>query len=122
MIFDIDDRLYNDLCLWAKANNMNDEDIKKYINKAIREKFNLDKYGDLNDKIVKKEPVKKPKKESKPKGEQNDNITPVLPNFPSVELVSVQPMNPSEPIVVVEPEEEKPEPKPKRKTKVLTSK
>lgn len=121
MIIDIDDRLYNDLCLWAKANNMNGEDIKIYINKAIREKFNLDKYGDLNDKIVKKEPVKKQKKETKPKIEQNDNTTPMSPNLTSVEMASEQPTNTQE-VMVAEPEEEKPEPKQKRKTKVLKSK
>lgn len=66
MTIEINNRLYNDFVLWAKANNMSDEDIPKYIEKAFRDKFNLDKYGDLNEKLHKNrkpEPINEPKNE-----------------------------------------------------------
>lgn len=57
MIIEIDDRLYNDFVNWAKANNMSETDINKYIIRAFRDKFMIDKYGDLNDKFPTKQPV-----------------------------------------------------------------
>lgn len=52
---DIDDRLYKDLIDWALLNGLSKTDIKNYINKAIRDRLNLDKYGDLNEKLKKNE-------------------------------------------------------------------
>lgn len=52
---DIDDRLYKDLIDWAALNGLSKTDIKNYINKAIRDRLNLDKYGDLNEKLKKNE-------------------------------------------------------------------
>lgn len=52
---DIDDRLYKDLIDWATLNGLSKTDIKNYINKAIRDRLNLDKYGDLNEKLKKNE-------------------------------------------------------------------
>lgn len=62
---DIDDRLYKDLTDWATLNDLSKNDIKNYINKAIRDRLNLDKYGDLNEKIKKNEI--KPQVENKEK-------------------------------------------------------
>lgn len=62
---DIDDRLYKDLIDWATLNGLSKTDIKNYINKAIRDRLNLDKYGDLNEKIKKNEI--KPQVENKEK-------------------------------------------------------
>lgn len=60
---DIDDRLYKDLIDWATLNGLSKVDIKNYINKAIRDRLNLDKYGDLNEKLKKNE--NKPQVENK---------------------------------------------------------
>lgn len=62
---DIDDRLYKDLIDWATLNGLSKTDIKNYINKAIRDRLNLDKYGDLNEKIKQNEI--KPQVENKEK-------------------------------------------------------
>jgi hypothetical protein len=62
---DIDDRLYKDLIDWATLNGLSKNDIKNYINKAIRDRLNLDKYGDLNEKIKQNEI--KPQVENKEK-------------------------------------------------------
>lgn len=95
---EINDRLYNEFVSWAQANNMNDNDMQKYIEKAFRDKFTIDKYGDLNEKLTKEEPKKVDKKiESKPSEPINEPIH--------------EPIN--EPIC---------EEKPKRKTKVIASK
>jgi len=98
MKIEINDRLYNEFVSWAQANNMNGNDIQKYIEKAFRDKFTIDKYGDLNEKLTKEEPKKVDKKiESKPSEPINEPIH--------------EPIN--EPIC---------EEKPKRKTKVIASK
>lgn len=98
MLVEINDRLYNEFVSWAQANNMNDNDMQKYIEKAFRDKFTIDKYGDLNEKLTKEEPKKVDKKiESKPSEPINEPIH--------------EPIN--EPIC---------EEKPKRKTKVIASK
>lgn len=55
MIIEIDDRLYNDFVNWANANNMSETDRNKYIVKAFKDKFMIDKYGDLNDKFQTKQ-------------------------------------------------------------------
>lgn len=101
MNIEINDRLYNEFVSWAQANNMNSNDIQKYIEKAFRDKFTIDKYGDLNEKIIKEEPKKTQKK-----------IEPI--NEPINELIG-------EPVSKPDDEQEKVE-KPKRKTKVIASK
>ena len=98
---EINDRLYNEFVSWAQANNMNDNDMQKYIEKAFRDKFTIDKYGDLNEKIIKEEPKKTRKK-----------VEPI--NEPKNEPIN-EPVN--EPIN--EPIKEE---KPKRKTRVIVSK
>ena len=95
---EINDRLYNEFVSWAQANNMNDNDMQKYIEKAFRDKFTIDKYGDLNDKLTKEEP-KKPRKKVDSK-----------PSEPIDEPIN-EPIH--EPIC---------EEKPKRKTRVIVSK
>lgn len=114
MQIEINDRLYNDFVIWAKANNMNDNDIQKYIEKAFRDKFTLDKYGDLNDKIVEvKTEEKKPKRATKPKNEGvsevvNEGVNDNEQISEQINELINEPLN--------EPE------KPKRKTKVIQSK
>lgn len=96
MTIEINQRLYEDFISWAKANNMSENDIDKYFERAFREKFMLDKYGDLNDKIVKK----KTTHENGPKNELNYEII-KSKNNEIDEVINV---------------------KPKRKTKVIQSK
>lgn len=62
MNIEINNRLSKDLESWANANGMDEAAMVKYVEKALRDKLALDKYGDLNDKIKKPEP-----KEDKPK-------------------------------------------------------
>ena len=111
MTIEIEDRLYNDFRMWAQANNMTETDMQKYIVKAFRDKFNLDKYGDLNDKLVPK-PTEEEKPKRKTTTKQKTESTP-QPEPPVVELKENTDQQPSE-----TPTEEKP----KRKTKVLASK
>lgn len=102
MLIQINDRLCNEFLAWAVANNMNDNDIHKYIEDAFREKFTIDKYGDLNEKMKKSEPIETPKKIRK-----------------KADPKPIEPINEpiSEPI-----DEPLSEEKPKRKTKVIASK
>lgn len=90
MTIEINNRLYNDFVLWAKANNMSDEDIPKYIEKAFRDKFNLDRYGDLNEKLHKN---RKPESINEPKNELNcEPINEPIPdkNEPKSEQINEQ--------------------------------
>lgn len=98
MKIEINDRLYNEFVSWAQANNMNGNDMQKYIEKAFRDKFTMDKYGDLNERIIKEEPKKTQKK---------------------IEQIN-EPIN--EPILEIGTDEQVKAEKPKRKTRVLTSK
>ena len=102
MLIQINDRLCNEFLAWAVANNMNDNDMHKYIEDAFREKFTIDKYGDLNEKMKKSEPIETPKKTRK-----------------KTDPKPIEPINEpiSEPI-----DEPLSEEKPKRKTKVIASK
>ena len=91
---EINDRLYNEFVSWAQANNMNGNDIQKYVEKAFRDKFTIDKYGDLNEKIIKEEPKKTRKKVEPINREINEDVN----------------------------EDVNKQPKPKRKTRVIASK
>lgn len=77
---DIDDRLYKDLIDWATLNGLSKTDIKNYINKAIRDRLNLDKYGDLNEKLKKNEikPQVENKEEIDVSSINKDIIIPIL--------------------------------------------
>lgn len=106
MLVDIDDRTYSDFIAWASANGMSDEEALKYINRAFRDRFMTDKYGDLNEKFANPEPKNEPKPDTPgPKTEtpKEEELTQGLENK-----------------VDAEPEEE--EPKPKQKRKILKSK
>lgn len=75
MTIEINDRLYNEFTVWAKANGMDDKAMAVYIEGAFREKFTLDKYGDLNEKISQAEPPKKkPTAKPKPSEPANEQI------------------------------------------------
>ena len=122
MNIEINNRLYKELETWAKANGMDDAGIIKYIEKALRDKLALDKYGDLNDKL------KKPKtEEDKPKRTRTVKKNTVKdepinepirePNREPIEGVNE---DVSEDVNGDINEEIKPE-KPKRKTKVIAS-
>ena len=108
MTIEINDRLYNEFVSWAQANNMNDDDIHRYIEKAFRDRFTLDKYGDLNEKLVKEEKPKRTRKKAEPK-----------PSEPNDEPI---PDNKSEDVNEEVNEEVNEDVKPKRKTKVIKSK
>lgn len=52
MEININNRLYNDFITWANANGLtSDKDKENYIIQAFQDKFMIDKYGDLNEKI-----------------------------------------------------------------------
>lgn len=108
---EINNRLYNEFVLWAQANNMNDDDIQKYIEKSFRDRFMLDKYGDLNEKMEQKKPVKKTTRKKKDEGVTEVVNEGVNDNGQISELIN-EPINEQ----INEPE------KPKRKTKVIQSK
>lgn len=63
---DIIDRVYYGIVDFCEVNEF---DVKEYMSDAVMEKYNIDKYGDLNEKLVKKvekkPTVRKPKKEQK---------------------------------------------------------
>ena len=105
MLVDIDDRVYHDFMEWSLANGMSEDDALKYINRAFRDKFMTDKYGDLNDKFdkptLKQEPKPEPTKAVQPEPEPEPMTEPEV-NEPNVEPVQ--------------------EAKPKPKRKVLKSK
>ena len=52
----IDKRLYDDLVQYCNANDM---DIEKYCTSSLRKQLSLDKYGDLNAKLLQKEEIAK---------------------------------------------------------------
>ena len=101
MLVEIDDRTYSDFMEWSAANGMTDKDALKYINRAFRDKFMIDKYGDLNDKFAKPEPKPEPPKAVQPEPEPEPMAEPEV-NEPNIEPVQ--------------------EAKPKPKRKVLKSK
>lgn len=49
---EIIDRIYHNIEAFCHVNN---KDIKEYIVNSIIERYNLDRYGDLNEKVHKKE-------------------------------------------------------------------
>jgi hypothetical protein len=111
MIIEINDRLYNEFTSWAQANNMADDDMRKYIEKAFRDRFTLDKYGDLNEKLAKEEKPKRTRKKSEPKPSEPDNE-------PICEPINDPIPDKSEQIN----EQINEDVKPRRKTKVIQSK
>lgn len=50
MLFEIENKLYNDIVSYCEANALNPV---KYIEKALRERIATDKYGDLNERFSK---------------------------------------------------------------------
>ena len=62
------DRIYNNICDFCEANGV---DAYEYMSDAITEKYNLDKYGDLNEKLVGKS-VKSQKNSLKKVKNEND--------------------------------------------------
>ena len=54
---EVDDKLVDNIKRFCKLNNMT---YTEYLSKIIEEKFNIDRFGDLNEKINKKKPVLKP--------------------------------------------------------------
>lgn len=113
MLVEIDDRTYADFMEWAAANEMSEEDALKYINRAFRDRFMIDKYGDLNERFAKPEPKMKliPEPEPEPVPEQQKNV---IQYETAADTVKQEP----EPCEDSEPAEEKPKPK----RKVLKSK
>ena len=106
MDINIDNRLYNDFVIWANANGLtSDKDKESYIIQAFRDKFMIDKYGDLNQKIQDLKP--KTKKDPQPK----------------IQEVQKQELEITEPQSTVTTSEEVEEPiKKTRRTKTLKTK
>jgi len=74
---DIIDRIYHNIQEFCEINGFN---IIEYMSDAIVEKYNLDKYGDLNEKLVKKEKKKLPTR----RNEKNE----IIANVKDAETVS----------------------------------
>lgn len=53
---EIIDRIYYNIAAFCEANR---KDLSEYMTNAVVERYNLDRYGDLNEKLVKKETPKK---------------------------------------------------------------
>jgi len=107
MTIEINDRLYNEFATWARANGMDETAMSMYIETAFREKFTLDKYGDLNKKVHNNvKPSNEPNHEP-----INEPINEPIPEIGTDEQISERINEDAEP--------EKPS---KRKTKVLVSK
>ena len=53
---EIIDRIYYNIEAFCKTNG---KDLSEYMADAVVERYNLDRYGDLNEKMVKKETPKK---------------------------------------------------------------
>ena len=108
MDINIDNRLYNDFVIWANANGLtSDKDKETYIIQAFRDKFMIDKYGDLNEKI----------KELKPKAKKDP-----LPKIQEVQKQEAEIEN-AEPQSTVTTSEDVEEPiKKTRRTKTLKTK
>lgn len=112
MLIDIPDRLYNDFQQWALLNNMTEADIIPYIISAFRNKFMLDKYGDLNEKIAPKPKPKKTRTKTKEKeqSEISENIIIEQSVIEEPQVIELPQETPESPII---------EEKPKRKRKTL---
>ena len=54
---EVDDKLGENIKRFCKLNDMT---YTEYLSKIIEEKFNVDRFGDLNEKVKKKQPVLKP--------------------------------------------------------------
>lgn len=121
MTIEINDRLYNEFTSWALANNMTDDDIRKYIEKAFRDRFTLDKYGDLNEKVQQIKTEKKTRKTTKKKSDElNEEVKASEPiNEPKSEYINEY-INGDINEGVNEGVNE--DVKPRRKTKVIKSK
>ena len=107
MLVEIDDRTYSDFMEWSSANGMSSEEALRYINRAFRDRFMTDKYGDLTEKFAKPEP----KQDIKP--EKNPEPATVVQQQPNPEEEPDDDEQYEEPIQEV---------KPKPKRKVLKSK
>lgn len=67
MTVEIDDRTWNDFAVWAEANGIGPDGMAEYVNRAFRDRFMTDKYGDLNDKFQAPGPKPaEPARESEP--------------------------------------------------------
>lgn len=54
---EVDDKLGENIKRFCKLNDMT---YTEYLSKIIEEKFNVDRFGDLNEKVKKKQPVSQP--------------------------------------------------------------
>lgn len=70
---EIIDRVYYNIEDFCEVNGL---DVREYMSNAITERYNLDKYGDLNEKLAKKE-EKKPSTRRTKKEEPIDDVKPV---------------------------------------------
>ena len=65
-------RIYTNLCEFCDANGL---DVQEYMSNAITERYNLDKYGDLNEKLAKKEEKKPTTKRTKKNQSEAESAT-----------------------------------------------
>lgn len=116
---DIPKRLYDDIDMWCKANNI---DINKYIADNLRKAIAIDKYGDLNEKVKKKteSKKKKEKKSETPKEVENNIVVNVQPE--EVKTVEETVKVKVEPLPPVEEEEKEEEQQVVKKHRTLKTK
>ena len=74
--FDIPKRLYDDLKSWCEANDI---EINKYVSLKIRGALTLDKFGDLNEKVKKKQKEEGKEEKYDETKIQSNEIIPVIP-------------------------------------------
>lgn len=74
--FDIPKRLYDDLKNWCEINNT---DINKYVSLKIRGALTLDKFGDLNERVKKKQKGGSKEEKHTETQIQGDDVIPVIP-------------------------------------------
>ena len=115
---EIIDRIYHNIEDFCEANGF---DVNEYVLNAIVERYNIDKYGDLNEKLVSKVEEKK-----KPKVKIEEKV-PILDELPQedkkdeIKEVIVTKEEDKKDITVL-PETEKKEEKPKRTRRTLKTK
>lgn len=70
---EVDDKLGENIKRFCKLNNMT---YTEYLSKIIEEKFNVDRFGDLNEKVKKKQPVLKPVEHIEEEVKQEKEVSP----------------------------------------------
>ena len=105
MLVELDNKLCRDIQDWCEQVNM---PINEYIESVLRMDLSLRKYGDLNEKVGKKQ---KETKKEEPAVEVQPEVKPIVPKVEPTQTKEVE---------IIEPKEEEPQPKqPKKKQRII---